>query len=137
MSRRRPAELDKLGIPADYVVCCGVHSQLLAIFPQMLRVYRRYLDFDPVPVLRRISELNGAIASECTAQLLALAGHGLFLGLEEQRVGVEGGVEGAAQAIADVARRGIPVLSETRLLWPFDPQKEKAYQMRILLLPAG
>lgn len=137
MSHRRPAELDKLGIPADYVVCCGVHSQLLAIFPQMLRVYRRYLDFDPVPVLRRISELNGAIASECTAQLLALAGHGLFLGLEEQRVGVEGGVEGAAQAIADVVRRGIPVLSETRLLWPFDPQKEKAYQMRILLLPAG
>ena len=101
MSHRRPAELDKLGIPADYVVCCGVHSQLLAIFPQMLRVYRRYLDFDPVPVLRRISELNGAIASECTAQLLALAGHGLFLGLEEQRVGVEGGVEGAAQAILE------------------------------------
>ncbi len=117
---------------ADYVVCCGVHSQLLTVFLQMLSVYRRYVPIRTEPAERMIrSWIPDAVAALDSA-LLRWARKGLTVGLEEQRIGMEGGIEGSFQAWQDLQKRGCRVQTETVLEWPFDPAQGKSYRMRIL-----
>ncbi len=53
MNRQPDKLLEQSGI-ADYVICCGVHSQLLTVFPQMASVYQRYIDIRPEAIEQKV-----------------------------------------------------------------------------------
>lgn len=115
---------------ADTVVCCGVHSQLLALFARMAAVYARYVPLDLTAVFTALSRQNAALQPAFDARLRAAARHTLLTGIETGRVGTPGGIEGAAQALADASAR-FAETAHTELLWPFDASQGKIYTVRV------
>ncbi len=130
-NRRTDALMELSGL-ADYVICCGVHSQLLTVFPQMARVYQRYIPIRFEIVAGFIREQIPAVVSDLNDALLRWARKGVLIGLEEGRLGVDGGIEGAWQAMQDLNRRSLVPRVQTHLIWPFDPARDKAYAMRVM-----
>ena len=128
---RQPDALLQRSNLADYVICCGVHSQLLTVFPQMAMVYQRYIPLSYGSIAGFIREQIPSTVSALNDALLRWAGKGLILGLEESRLGVDGGIDGAWQAMQDLQGRELSLEAQTRLIWPFDPAHTKSYQMRI------
>lgn len=129
--RKEDPDLKKLPM-YDYVVCCGVHSQLLSLFPQIAVVFCRYLPFDVRPVFEMVSRCNMNAAATLNETILSHAEKGFLLALETERPGIVGGVEGAAQAFYDLAKRSLIPTAEAELLWPFDPAQQKYYRMKLL-----
>ena len=118
---------------ADYVVCCGLHSQLMTIPLQMIRVYQRYVPFDSSPLVQRIRAQLPAAAACVNDILLRWARKGVILGLETGRAGTEGEIDGAWQAARDMERRPYPGTALALLEWPFDPEHGKAYTVQVTL----
>lgn len=133
---RKPTDLLQAGVISDYVICCGVHSQLLNMFPQMAGILRRYIPFALDAIYAAVRGMNGTLARELNSQLLSVATAGTILGLETERVGIAGGIEGAAQALQDIQERNMNTAFETELLWPFDRSQGKVYQISVKLIPA-
>lgn len=122
----RPDDLPK----ADTVVCCGVHSQLLAMFARMAGVYARYAEMDLEKIYRKISLFNARLQPVFNTRLFNAAGRELVIGLETGRLGVSGGIEGAEQALRDLSSRGFRE-DGTELVWPFDEAQGKRYTLRL------
>ena len=129
---RQPDKLMKQSGIADYVICCGVHSQLLTMFPQMVNVYRRYIDIRPEAIEQKVRKWIPGIMAELNDALFRWAGKGVIVGLEEYRIGEIGGIDGASQALDLLKKSGHTVLAQSSLRWDFDPKRNKAYQMRIM-----
>lgn len=115
---------------ADTVVCCGVHSQLLSVYPRIAAVVSGYRRLDMNEVLKTSFELNTILAAEVNEKLFHAARKVLITGIEEKRIGIDGGVEGAAQALADFETRKKPD-DEIRLVWPFSLLENKQYEMLV------
>jgi hypothetical protein len=129
---RQPDELMEQSGIADYVICCGVHSQLLTMFPQMANVYRRYIDIRPEAIEQKVRRWIPGVMAELNDALFRWAGKGVIVGLEEYRIGEIGGIDGASQALDLLKKSGHTVLAQSSLRWDFDPKRNKAYQMRIM-----
>ena len=131
MNRQPDKIMEQSGI-ADYVICCGVHSQLLTMFPQMTNVYRRYIDIRPEAIEQKVRKRIPGVMVELNDALFRWAGKGVIVGLEEYRIGEIGGIDGASQALDLLKKSGHTVLAQSSLRWDFDPKRNKAYQMRIM-----
>ena len=121
---------------ADTIICCGVHSQLLAMFARMAAVYARYANIDTQRIYKCISRYNAKLQPVFNTCLLQSAGKALILGLEAERIDMPGGIEGAAQALADIDSRRLKT-TRTKLLWPFDATQNKTYAMNIVAVDTG
>ena len=131
MNRQPDKLMEQSGI-ADYVICCGVHSQLLTVFPQMASVYRRYIDIRPETIEQKVRRWIPGVMAELNDALFRWVRKGVIVGLEECRIGEIGGIDGASQALDQLKKSGHTVLAQTSLEWDFDPRRQKAYQMRIM-----
>ena len=131
MNRQPDKLMEQSGI-ADYVICCGVHSQLLTMFPQMTNVYRRYIDIHPETIEQKVRRWIPGVMTELNDTLYRWARKGVIVGLEEYRIGEVGGIDGASQALDLLKKGGHTVLAQASLRWDFDPKRNKAYQMRIV-----
>jgi len=131
MNRQPNKLMEQSGI-ADYVICCGVHSQLLTMFPQMANVYRRYINIRPEAIEQKVRRWIPGVMAELNDALFRWAGKGVIVGLEEYRIGEIGGIDGASQALDLLKKSGHTVLAQSSLRWEFDPKRNKAYQMRIM-----
>ncbi len=131
MNRQPDKLLEQSGI-ADYVICCGVHSQLLTVFPQMANVYRRYIDIRLEAVEQKIRKRIPGIMAELNDALFRWARKGVIIGMEAYRIGEIGGIDGASQAMDLLKKSGHTILAQTSLQWNFDPARRKAYQMQIM-----
>lgn len=131
MNRQPDKLMEQSGI-TDYVICCGVHSQLLTVFPQMANVYRRYIDIRPEVIEQKVRRWIPGVMAELNDALFRWARKGVIVGLEEYRIGEIGGIDGASQALDLLKKSGHSVLEQSSLRWDFDPKRNKAYQMRIM-----
>lgn len=131
MNRQPDKLMEQSGI-ADYVICCGVHSQLLTVFPQMANVYRRYIDIRPEVIEQKVRRWIPGVMAELNDALFRWARKGVIVGLEEFRIGEIGGIDGASQALDLLKKSGHTVLAQTSLEWDFDPRRRKTFQMRIM-----
>ena len=131
MNRQPDKLMEQSGI-ADYVICCGVHSQLLTVFPQMASVYRRYIDIRPEAIEQKVRRWIPGVMEELNNTLFRWARKGVIVGLEEYRIGEIGGIDGASQALDLLKKSGYTVLAQSSLRWDFDPKRNKAYQMQIM-----
>lgn len=129
---RQPDKLMEQNEIADYVICCGVHSQLLTMFPQMTNVYRRYIDIRPEAIEQKVRRWIPGVMAELNDALFRWARKDVIVGLEECRIGEVGGIDGASQTLDLLKKSGHTVLAQTSLEWDFDPRRRKAYQMRIM-----
>lgn len=131
LSARRPDDELLSELNTDYVVCCGVHSQMLSLFAEAAIVFGRALPFRTEPVFSFLHSENETVARELNGKLFASAKKGVFLGLETERISMPGGIEGAAQAIADLDEQKGGAFASTEMLWPFDPARNKYYRMSV------
>lgn len=124
-----------IGRSWDMVIIAGVHSQLNNMFAWIFDAYSQALG-------KRANVVNQSVANESTkrirllhAAVLGWAKKDVFLALEECRVGIPGGVQGAYQGIQDLferSKRGeIRLIEKEELGWPFDSRQGIIYQMRI------
>ena len=131
MNRQPDKFMEQSGV-ADYVICCGVHSQLLTVFPQMANVYRRYIDIRPEAIEQKVRKWIPDVMAELNDALFRWARMGVIFGLEECRIGEAGGIDGASQAMDLLKKGGHTITAQASLRWDFDPKRNKAYQMRIM-----
>ena len=131
MNRQPDKIMEQSGI-ADYVICCGVHSQLLTMFPQMANVYHRYINIRPEAIEQKVRKWIPGVMAELNDALFRWAGKGVIVGLEEYCIGEIGGIDGARQTLDLLKKSGHTVLAQSSLRWDFDPKRNKAYQMRIM-----
>ena len=116
----------------DNVICCGIHSQLLAVLAQIACVFGRVISMNIQAVFQRISMLNDVVCSQLTDDLFAVSKHSVILGLERIHVGMEGEIEGASQAFHSLSPYWIYLKDRSSLIWPFDKAQGKVYSMEIL-----
>ena len=131
MNRQPDKLMEQNGI-ADYVICCGVHSQLLTVFPQMASVYYRYIDIRPEAIEQKVRKWIPGVMAALNDALFRWARTGVIVGLEECRIGETSGIDGASQALDLLKKSGHTILAQSSLRWDFYPKRNKAYQMRIM-----
>lgn len=133
-SSRKPSDFLRQEAVVDYCICCGVHSQLINIFPQMAGIYKNYIHFNQDAICKAARSMNTVIAQELNACLLRLSGTGVILGLEKCRLGMDGGIEGAVQGLLDIQSRNVTIAETMQLLWPFDRSQNKIYETELLYI---
>lgn len=123
----------------DYICCFGVHSQLYAMFSYIYHIFESNLkelyfhgtmNFH-AEITKRLQAENNSFVPKLHDALLACAKQALFIGLEQKRSNMEGGIEGAYQAFQDIEARSLQA-EKTIMLWPFLPHKNIEYEMAIL-----
>lgn len=118
----------------DYGVIIGVHSQLLNTFAWVWQIILETLQQEEDTVKQLIHELNQDLMPYINTELLKQIKKKVIVGLEVERVGRMGAVEGAFQAREDFdlrRQRGEVVLGTSKtLLWPFDTEAEIVYHMQ-------
>ena len=138
----------------DYTACLGVHSQLNNTFAYLWMTLSDLLgaqdDSSDLPgaegdFANLTERIFGVIRSN-TAPIIERAGRalqdsameGCIVGLEVERIGVGGAVDGAAQAFAYYAAQHIEGEAELSapldLIWNYDPARNKAYRMRLITI---
>ena len=116
---------------ADHIICIGFHSQLLNYFPRIALVYSRYTFLDLEKIFSKIKEMNHVLCPEITDNLFQIAKHTVILGLEKQRIGMAGEIEGASQAMHSLGKYNSFLNRRMELVWPFDLSTNKQYEMEI------
>lgn len=119
---------------ADYVICCGVHSQLMTVFPQMAKVYQRYVPISEQAVFDCVQQKTSEAVHNLNDTLLRWARKGIIIGLERARLEEPGRIEGARQASEDLNIRNCKVSAKASLVWNFCPSQKKSYLMDLLLI---
>lgn len=114
----------------DYLVVCGVHSQMNAMFPWIYEAFLQALGRHSEGVHKRARTFNNVFVPAFHDALFRSAKKGLLFGLEQQRMGLEGGIEGAYQGIIDLKARGI-IKPNNQILWPFDLNQQIIYCMNL------
>ena len=119
----------------DYILAAGLHSQLNAMFPQIWEVYANALGFHTAEIHKLAREYNATIVEELNARIKASARIGVIQALEQERVGLQGAIEGAWQSLTQIRERE-SIAATTQMLWPFAPQNNTVYQMQVVLYAA-
>ena len=133
-AERQPDAQTKATGVADYVICCGVHSQLMTVFPQMAKVYQRYVPISEQAVFDCVQQKTSEAVHNLNDTLLRWARKGIIIGLERARLEEPGRIEGARQASEDLNIRNCKVSAKASLVWNFCPSQKKSYLMDLMLI---
>lgn len=131
--RQPDARMKATGI-ADYVICCGVHSQLMTMFPQMAKVYQRYVPISEQAVSDCLQQKTSEAVHNLNDTLFRWARKGVIIGLERARLEEPSRIEGAWQALEDLNRRNCKVSAKASLVWDFSSSQKKSYLMDLMLI---
>lgn len=122
----------------DVVVALGVHSQLLNMLEWIWSIVLETLELDEPIVRKKIGEMNTLVVEQLNDTLFAMTKACLMIGVEQQRVGREGHIQGAIQCMQDIQHYidagALEVMQHMALEWPFDRGTNKVYEMGIQFL---
>lgn len=120
----------------DYVLAAGVHSQINNMFAWLWQVYLEAVGKQETTVFEFVKQKNEEVIPRFQDAFYACAKKGAVLACEKKRIGRDGGIQGACQALQDAVRRqekGQCLIEESiSLRWPFDPAQDIIYQMSVL-----
>ena len=133
-NRARPLFIDER---YDYIVSFGVHSQLNIMLYWICETYYSNIGKDLSVVKSVIMSETNKLVRNVDDFLIAVAKRGIIIGNEEKKYGDGTPIEGACQCINDILSR----YSEGQLRnlrvgytdWPFDPDRNILYEMKILI----
>lgn len=125
----------------DYVLAAGVHSQINNMFAWLWQVYLEAVGKQEATVFEFVKKKNEEVIPRFQDAFYACAKKGAVLACERKRIGRDGGIQGAWQALQDVLKRqekGQCLIDESiSLRWPFDPAQDITYQMSVLHIIPG
>ena len=120
----------------DAAIAVGVHSQINNMFAWLWQVYLEAVGKQENTVFEYVKKSNDAVIPRFDQAVFSCAKQSVIFGLEKERIGMEGGIQGAHQAFLDVKRRqqrGECLIKESMpLIWQFDVSQRICYQMSIL-----
>ena len=134
-----------MNIPVDFgtqaydtAVVVGVHSQLISMLEWIWSVMLQTIKQDESHVRNKIIEMNEAFVTRFNSAVIRGARNRVIMGCEEARVGKEGSVQGAIQALSDLKRRqekGEMNRSEAlEIKWPFHTKQGIEYKISIQII---
>lgn len=119
----------------DTAVVIGVHSQLISMLEWIWSVILHTIQQDEARVRNKIIEMNRFFVTRFNQAVISGARHKIIMGCEKARVGKEGTVQGAIQALEDLKERqekGTLYLGESsEITWPFHKAQCIEYKMLI------
>ena len=122
----------------DTAVVVGVHSQLISMLEWIWSVMLQTIKQDERSVRKKIIEMNEAFVARFNYAVIRGARNRIIMGCEEARVGKEGTVQGAIQALGDLKRRQekgeINRCETLKIKWPFHRSQGIEYQMSIQII---
>lgn len=120
----------------DSIVVSGMHSQLLTMLEWIWHVVLETISGKDERVRQYIMNMNDTFIQQFNTALCKATKHHLIVGLETQRIGQVGRVQGAMQGIIDFQMRlyqgELYLKDQGELIWPFNPAKAHYYQMILL-----
>lgn len=136
--KSRQMTISHLPASYDYIWCFGVHSQLQAMFSYIYHVFEvnltttllKQVSSSDNPFTKRLKKENDFFIPHFHDILISGTKKAVFIGCEQRRLGYEGSIEGAYQAIQDIRSRRLS-LTEHMILWPFCPADNISYEMLI------
>ena len=122
----------------ENTVILGVHSQLLNMLEWIYSVILQTIGKEEQSVRQKIVRLNDLAVEKLNSVIVMSTKQHMIMGCEETRIGQIGSIQGALQAIVDMAKRKdkeeVKLLDETYMLWPLHEEANKCYRMRIQTL---
>lgn len=123
----------------DVVVAVGVHSQLISMLDWIWQVMMQTLGCEQSELAQMIRneiiEMNSLCVERFDLALIKAAKKQVIMGLETERVGRIGSVQGAIQALQhldSLKEKGqVEKIKEAYVLWPFQVAQGVSYQMKI------
>lgn len=119
----------------DTAVVIGVHSQLLSMLEWIWSVMLQTIQQDETKVRNYIIEMNDIFVTRLNEAVINGAKHRIIMGCEKTRIGREGTVQGAVQALCDLQKRQekgkLHFCESIELSWPFHKAESIEYQMVI------
>lgn len=127
------------GIQAyDTAVVVGVHSQIISMLEWIWSVMLQTIKQDERSVRNKIIEMNEKFVTRFNDAVISGARNRIIMGCEEARVGKEGTVQGAIQALGDLKRRQekgqINRCEVMEIKWPFHRSQGIEYKMSIQII---
>ena len=124
----------------DAAVAVGVHSQINNMFAWLWQVYLDAVGKREDTVFEYVKKQNDIIIPRFDRAVFSCVKKHVIFGLEKERIGMSGGIQGAHQAFLDIKemqKRGECLIEESLpLIWPFDVARNICYRMSILTIQA-
>ena len=130
-------ELDLGSNCYDVVVAVGVHSQLISMLDWIWQIMMQTLGCEQSELAQMIRnemiEMNSLCVERFDLALINAAKKQVITGLEMERVGRIGSVQGAIQAMQhfEALKEQVEKIKEAYVLWPFHVAQGVSYQMKI------
>lgn len=119
----------------DCAVVVGVHSQLISMLEWIWSIMLQMIKQEETSVRNKIIEMNEAFVVRFNNAVIEGTRNKIIMGCEEARVGKEGTVQGAVQALYDLKRRHakgeINICEAMKITWPF--HRSQGIEYRIFL----
>ena len=138
-AERRPLDFGEKTY--DYAIAAGVHSQINNMFAWLWQVYLEAVGTWETTVFDYVKQKNEEVIPRFQEAFYRSVKKGAVLACERKRIGRDGGIQGACQALKDAIDRqdaGKCLIDESiALRWPFDTAQGITYQMSVLhIVPA-
>lgn len=122
----------------DYGVAIGVHSQLISMLEWIWSIMLQTIKQDEEGVRGKIIEMNEVLVTRFNQAVIKGARNKIMMGCEEARVGKEGTVQGAIQALDDLKKRQINgeinIGEALTIKWPFHRSQGIQYKVCLQII---
>lgn len=122
----------------DCAVAVGVHSQLISMLEWIWSIMLQTIKQEEVSVRNKIIEMNDAFVTRFNNAVIEGARNKIIIGCEEARLGKEGSVQGAVQALYDLKRRHakgeINICETMKITWPFHRSQGIEYRVSLQII---
>ena len=119
----------------DTAVVVGVHSQLISMLEWIWSIMLQTINKDEKSVRTKMIEMNEVFVTRFNDAVIKGARSKIIMGCEVARVGKEGSVQGAIQALEDLRRRQekgeINRCKTLEMKWPF--HRSQGIEYKVLL----
>lgn len=122
----------------DCAVVVGVHSQLISMLEWIWSIMLQTIKQDETSVRNKIIEMNEAFVARFNNAVIEGTRNKIIMGCEKARVGKEGTVQGAVQALYDLKRRHakgeINICEAMDIEWPFHRSQGIEYKVSLQII---
>lgn len=122
----------------DCAVVVGVHSQLISMLEWIWSIMLQTIKQEEASVRNKIIEMNDAFVTRFNNAVIEGARNKIIIGCEEARLGKEGSVQGAVQALYDLKRRHakgeINICEAMCIEWPFHRSQGIEYKVSLQII---
>lgn len=119
----------------ENIALVGIYSQLFSMLEWIWSIILQTIEKNEEKVRTQIIALNQKYIKRFNDEVLKAGQEMIIVGYEKGRIGRVGSIQGAVQAIEDLAKREkegeVSIVDELEIIWPFNTKQGIKYQMVI------